>query len=147
MDSELSKLRFNQTIEKYHRALSELNNGNAKPVLDIFSTEDDVSLANPIGPAVKGRQEVVQSAENTATAIRKSDAIDFENLINFVNCDFAYIVENEKYKTKVSGTDDFDKITLRVTSIFRLEDGGWKMIHRHADPFKAEMPVETIAER
>jgi ketosteroid isomerase-like protein len=27
-------------------------------------------------------------------------------------------------------------LSVRVTSLFRLEDGNWKLVHRHADPLQ-----------
>jgi ketosteroid isomerase-like protein len=147
MDTELAKLVFNQTVEKYHRALGEFNKGNAQPVLEIFSMEDDISLASPLGSAVKGRKNVVETATRVASDLRDGESTGFENLTKFVSCDFAYIVENEHYRAKVAAKPEFDLITLRVTSIFRMEDGGWKMVHRHADPIISEKPVEMMIQK
>jgi ketosteroid isomerase-like protein len=35
-------------------------------------------------------------------------------------------------------------VTLRVTSIFRPEDGTWKILHRHADPITTPQPAESV---
>ena len=147
MDTELAGLLFNQTIEKYHRALNELNKGNAHPVLDIFSGEEDVSLANPSGATVMGRKNVVEAAERLGSDLRDGQSTGFESLTRFVSCDFAYVIENEHYKTKVGVKQDFSQIDLRATSIFRMENGGWKMVHRHADPLIMERPAETMMQR
>jgi ketosteroid isomerase-like protein len=31
-----------------------------------------------------------------------------------------------------------------VTSIFRREDGTWKLVHRHADPITAPQSAESV---
>ena len=143
MDTELARLVFNQTVEKYHRALGEVNQGHTQPFLDLFSTEDDISLVNPIGAAVQGYKQVIETAQSTFPNYSQAETIGFENLVTFVNCDFAYIVENERYETKAS-EQEADKITLRATTIFRLENGGWKVTHRHADPMVTKQPAETM---
>jgi ketosteroid isomerase-like protein len=29
-----------------------------------------------------------------------------------------------------------DQLSVRVTSVFRIEEGNWKLVHRHADPLQ-----------
>ena len=140
----MTAANFDQTIEKYHQANIEFNKGNAAPILEIFSERKDVSLAQPLGPTVLGRKQVVQTAERNASYFREGESLAFENIVKFVNAGFAFIVENERYRAKVGGRQNFSKITLRVTSIFRLEDGAWRMIHRHVDPIVSDRPVESL---
>jgi ketosteroid isomerase-like protein len=35
-------------------------------------------------------------------------------------------------------------VSLRVTSIFRREEGEWRIVHRHADPVTTARPAESI---
>jgi ketosteroid isomerase-like protein len=58
--------------------------------------------------------------------------------------DLAYIVELERFETKVGGADEITPVALRVTSIFRRESGEWKLLHRHADPISSARPAESV---
>jgi hypothetical protein len=35
-------------------------------------------------------------------------------------------------------------VSLRVTTLFRREDGVWKVVHRHADPITAKRPPQSV---
>ena len=45
---------FDQAVEHYHRAADEFVKGNPEPYKMVFSHREDVSLANPFGPVVRG---------------------------------------------------------------------------------------------
>jgi ketosteroid isomerase-like protein len=40
--------------------------------------------------------------------------------------------------------DDVSPIVVRVTTIFRSEEGEWKVAHRHADPITTAQPAESV---
>jgi ketosteroid isomerase-like protein len=71
----------------------------------------------------------------------------FENVAKYVTPELAYIVEVERYKAKVGGGEELAPISLRVTSIFRREDGVWKIVHRHADPITTAQPAESVIQK
>ena len=47
--------------------------------------------------------------------------------------DLAYLVSIERTTASIRG-GPANPYQLRVTTIFRREDGEWKPVHRHADP-------------
>ena len=134
----------NEFIERSHLALGEIVNGNPEPLKEIYSHRQDVSLANPFGPPVRGWDESARTMERAASNYRAGEIVGFENVAKFVTSDLAYIVEVERYRTKVGGSEDITPVTLRVTSILRPEDGTWKIMHRHADPISTPQPAESV---
>ena len=46
--------------------------------------------------------------------------------------DFAYVVAYEHTTASLNGSPALP-YTLRATTVFRREDGEWKVVHRHAD--------------
>jgi ketosteroid isomerase-like protein len=133
-----------ELIERSHLALGELVNGNPEPLNEIYSHREDVSLANPFGPPVRGWDESERAMEGSASNYRDGEIVGFENVAKYVTSELAYIVEMERYRAKVGGSKDISPVTLRVTSILRPEDGTWKIVHRHADPITTPQPAESV---
>jgi ketosteroid isomerase-like protein len=138
---------FNQVVEKYPLALGEFMKGNPAPAKELYSQRDDVTLGNPFGPFARGWSQVVETMEKAASHYRDGDATGFENVAKRVTADLAYLVEVEQLRSKVGGQSDVTPLALRATSIFRPEDGLWKIVHRHADPITTPQPADSVLRR
>ena len=136
-----------QVIEQYHQAVGALVRGDPGSVKRLMSRRDDVTLANPLGPPVRGWNQVEEATDRAASQARDGEVRGFERLSEVVTADLAYIVEIERHRLKVGAADEMASVSLRVTSIFRHEDGEWRLVHRHADPITARRPLESIVER
>jgi ketosteroid isomerase-like protein len=133
-------------IERYHQTLAEFIRGDPEPFKGMFAQEDAMTLANPFGPVRRGWTEAVEAMENAAAFYRDGEVVGFDELVRYVTAELAYIVEVERYRIKVAGDDDFSPVDLRVTSVLRPEAGGWKVIHRHADPIVTDRPPHSVVQ-
>ena len=132
-------------IEQFNLAQGELVKGNAEPANELFSHTEDVTLANPYGPPVRGWDEVVAVGERAASQFRDGEIVGYDTIEKYVTDELAYIVRLERIRAKVGGSEDITPITLRVTMIFRpAEDGEWKIVHRHADPITTPQAAESV---
>ncbi len=133
-----------QLIEQYQLGLDEFVKGNPKPVQDMFSHRDDVTLANPFGPPARGWDEVAATIERAASNIRDGEITSFDVISKLVTPELAYTVWIERVKAKMGGRQDVTPFALRVTMIYRPEEGEWKVVHRHADPITTAQPAESV---
>src|SRR5215204_334724 len=138
---------LDQVVEQYRLALGEIVKGNPEPLKMVYSHREDVTLANPFGPPVRGWEQAAATIERAASNYKDGEIVGFENVAKYVTPELAYIVEVERYKAKVGGSEEFAPISLRVTSIFRREDGVWKIVHRHADPITTAQPAESVIQQ
>jgi ketosteroid isomerase-like protein len=133
-----------ELIEQFHLASDEFLKGNPEPVNKLWSRREDVTLANPFGPPVRGWDEVAKVTEHAASQVRDGELASVESVAKHVTAELAYVVEIERPKAKIGGSEDITPFALRVTMIFRPEDGGWKIVHRHADPITTPQPAESV---
>ena len=127
-------------IDRYHVAADDFARGDPEPVKVLFSHSDDVMLANPFGPAVRGWSDVSRALDYASSRFSDGAVTGVERIATYGNSELAAIHETEHWKAKVGGRDEDDTFDLRVTSTFRREDGSWKLVHRHADPISSAHP-------
>jgi ketosteroid isomerase-like protein len=131
-------------IERSHAAVSAIFSGNPEPAKTLFSDGDDITLGNPFGPFARGRGKVVEAFTAAATNYRDGEVTAVDLLAKYVSDDLACVVEVEHGRAKVGGGDQMVTLALRVTSLFRLEHGVWKLVHRHADPITKPRPAASV---
>jgi ketosteroid isomerase-like protein len=131
-------------IDRYQQALDVFMKGNPEPVKELFSHREDVTLANPLGPPAHGWDEVSATIEHAASHFREGRLVSIEIVEKHATPDFAYALWLERAEGKLGGREDTVPATLRVTMIFRPEEGAWKVVHRHADPITTPQPPESV---
>jgi ketosteroid isomerase-like protein len=92
---------------------------------------------------VRGWDEVAKASDRAASQARDGELVSVEIVGKHVTPELAYVVEIERAKAKIGGSEDITPFDLRVTMIFRPEEGEWKVVHRHADPITTAQPAES----
>jgi len=135
---------LSSAIEESHAALDAIFKGDPNPYQALYSDADDVSLGNPFGPYVRGRQKVDSTIAAAASHYRDGEVTGVELIASYVSDDLACIVEVERGRARIGGGEELVQVALRVTSVFRLETGSWKLVHRHADPITTPRSAESV---
>ncbi len=133
-------------LKKYHSSLDAFAKGDPKPFQELYSRKDDATLANPFGGIMRGLESIIRVTDRAAKFYREG-WYTFENIVKNETSQFAYLVEIEHYNSKMFGNKEISVGSLRVTSVFRKEDGNWKTVHRQADPLIAEQTFESVLKR
>ena len=143
-EASLDTSGVDRVIEHAHLALETIIKGSSEEYNRLFSERDDISLGNPFGPFVKGRQKVVETVANAATRYRDGEVVAFDLINKHVTPDLALLVEVERFRAKVGGSSESVTIAVRTTQVFRPEGETWKLVHRHTDPITTPQPSESI---
>jgi hypothetical protein len=126
---------FERFLQQYEAANAAFVNGDPSPWLAITAEQDPVSIFGGFGGLGEaGVAEVNERYLLAASAFSPSGAeVDFEYLVKDVRGRLAYTVAIERATVLYTGHTEPQPQILRATMIFRFEQGGWKIVHRHAD--------------
>ncbi len=109
-----------------------LHNGDAGPRVALWSRTDPVSLFGAL-QIKTGWPEIAPVFEWVASRFSNCESFEYEVLAAGVSGDLGYIAGIEHTAAAVGGAPS-QAYELRVTTLFRREDGEWRVVHRHADP-------------
>lgn len=123
---------FDAFVEMYRNGIRSMARGDNAPAMALYSQLDDVTLANPMGPPIVGRDNIARESARVAAGFT-GGTMEFEEVTRCVMPDAAWIVGFERAQVQPVGSDEPVAMALRVTTIFRREDGAWKVALRHAD--------------
>ncbi|HLW18477.1 MAG TPA: nuclear transport factor 2 family protein [Actinomycetota bacterium] len=117
--------RFIEVEDAFH-------GGDAAPRKAMWSHKDPVTL---FGAAYMGSgwKELAPVFDQLATEFSEFSSAEVEVIAADAKGDLAYFVAIEHTTASIRGKPA-RPYQLRVTTIFRREDGEWKPVHRHADP-------------
>jgi ketosteroid isomerase-like protein len=125
-----------EVLDRQIEAEIALHNGDALPWRSLWSRRDPVTVAGPAVPFSIGWAEASATFDWVASLFRSSDDLDVEVLAAEVSGDLAYTVGIERYRASTTKGMEVDT-TLRVTHVYRREDDGWRIVHRHGDHMPA----------
>jgi ketosteroid isomerase-like protein len=89
----------------------------------------------------------VDTLQRAAAFYKDGETTGFDVVAKHVTDDFACLVEVESLAARIGGREDVTPVSLRVTTVFRLEDSAWRIVHRHADPITAPRQPESVLEQ
>jgi len=116
-----------------HAALDAMLNGDSSGYVALLSDRDDVSWGNPFGPFAQGRESIEATLASAAARMRGGRATNPDHVATYLDKNLAVVVQVERGE-RTGDADAPTPTALRVTSVYRLEDDDWKLVHRHADP-------------
>jgi ketosteroid isomerase-like protein len=113
-----------------------LHNGDSGPRIAMWSRTEPLTLFGAAMSA-RGWDEIGPSFD--ALGKQFSNCLSYENEIVAAGAsgDLAYTVALEHTTASIKGAEPKPYV-LRATTMFRREDGEWKVVHRHADALVAD---------
>ena len=123
---------FPSALARANQANDELIAGRSALLLAAYSHRDDATVLGGFGGHEMGWQQIGPRLQWVGETFL-SGHCDYAVLTSWGGADLGYVVQVERIEARVVGRAEPLRMALRVTMVFRREDGEWKLLHRHAD--------------
>jgi ketosteroid isomerase-like protein len=127
-------MTFEQFMQRREQAARAYVSGDPEPLGGMVARDLPATFFSPRGGYRRGAGEVWQTYETDAAAFAPGSETSFEVLAMAAGDEVAYWSGLQRATVKLAGSGESRPMDLRVTEVFRREGGGWKLVHRHADP-------------
>jgi ketosteroid isomerase-like protein len=122
---------FKTTLDRQQAANDSMFAGDPGPYLGMWSRRDPVSLFGAWGPCKTGWADLDRTYRWVGSRFADGD-LSYPLKVAEAGTDLAYTVGYEEGQVRIDGGAS-RPVKIRVTHIYCLEDGQWRLVHRHGD--------------
>ena len=134
MDSKAALVR--ELVERIATAQRAFVEGRSQPYEELFEHSDEATLTGPFGgPTIVGWKAIQPRMRRAAAffaAPAEGSSVQVEAAT--VAGELVLLRLTERNRVRFNNRDDVADWDLRVTLVLRRTGGGWRILHRHADP-------------
>ncbi|MGE3285377.1 MAG: nuclear transport factor 2 family protein [Pseudonocardia sp.] len=120
-----------RALDDLAAALAAIGAGDPAPYAALWADSPDVTLFGAWGPIERGHDAVTTTFTWVGSRFSGGGLVPRHDVVGHSG-DLAYTVGTEHGQVRVDG-GELRPMTLRVTHVLRRVDGGWRLVHRHAD--------------
>ena len=124
---------FKNFMKERLKASKAFIEGDFKPLKKISVEKSPATIFGPKGNCIQGVKKVNAINAAGASAFEPSAKNKFEIMHQDADEHLAYWTGIQHSILKMKGQKKTVSMDLRVTEIFKMEKGEWKLMHRHAD--------------
>ena len=142
MTSQSPQQPFADAISRLHAAMAKVANGDISAIKALYAHSDDATSFYGWGGYEKG-WDAVSKRWDWAGGQFKGGTVGYRNVTTVATAELAYTTDIETFQVRMDGMDQPTQWSNRVTHIFRLEDGEWRLVHRHANRLEDQFQPST----
>ena len=129
--SEQDQQAVQAAAKQFYSALNKLFTGEVEPMNKVWSHQADITFMGPDGSFLRGWKSIAAEWEKTAS-MKLGGKVEAKEMHITVGQELA-IVSNYEIGHNIGPDGKTVKVKIRATSLFRKENGEWKMIGHHTD--------------
>ena len=133
---------FDDALARLRAALADVANGDVAAIKALYAQTGEATSFYGWGGYEKGWR-AVSARWDWAGRQFKGGTARHETLTKVVTPELAYTTGIETFEVRMDGVDGPTRWSNRVTHIFRLLDGEWRLIHRHANRLEDRFAPST----
>jgi ketosteroid isomerase-like protein len=142
---EITDEERGELIERVREATAALIQGDVRRYFALVRQAPDFTLMPPTGgPTRHGSEESPAAIEALEQFFQGGGDGDLELEQHYASGDLAVLVGVERQHGRIGGLPAQDW-PLRVTLVFRRDDSGWRLVHRHADALVHPIGMELLS--
>jgi ketosteroid isomerase-like protein len=128
---------FDAFMRRREQAALAYTRGDGGPVNALTADGEPVTFFGPDGGRISGPDAVKESFAAGAAQFLPDGDSKLEVLQATGGADVGYWCGIQNATVRMRGGDKPVPMRLRITEIFRLQGGAWRLVHRHADMLKS----------